>query len=119
MSIEEIDKKITADAEAEASKIGQEGQSKISQLEKVNAQTIEAIKSQIKKEAEQESEEIRRSYLVPARLSAKKSILEEKQKILSGVYEDIQKEINLSKADLAALREKSEVSAAKILFGQT
>ena len=117
MSIQEIDKRIIAQAETEAAKIGQEGQKKTSQLEKVNAEAIEELKNQIKKEAEQKSEEIKRSYLVPARLSAQKSILEEKQRILSGLYTDIQKEKNLSKADLAGLREKSEVSAAKSLFG--
>lgn len=118
MSIEEIEKRIIAEAEAEASKIRKEAEAKIEQLKVVHAKQKEEIKAEIMREANRKAEEIKRLYLVPARLKAKKAALEEKQKILGEIYREIQKEKKLSAAEISKIREETEVKAAEILFGE-
>lgn len=117
MSIQEIEKRITEDAEAESSKIIIEAEANLRQLEKIHAQKKEEVRTEIMREARRMAEEAERSLLVPARLKARKAVLEEKQNILRGIYEEIQKEKDLSAAETAKIREESEIPAAKILFG--
>lgn len=118
MSIQEIEKRILQEAEAEAAKVRKEGKAEIQKLAKFHTEKAQEVKAGLAEEARLKAEEIKRSYLVPARLKARKSVLEEKQKILKGIYDDIQKEKKLSVAELAKLREDSEVKAAQILFGE-
>ena len=117
MSIQEIEKSILEEAEAQASKIKHEAEVKTQQLEKVEAQKKEKVKAEMLREAQRKTEEVKRSYLVPARLKAQKKLLEEKQKILGGIYEEIKKEKKLSAAEISKIREETEVKAAHLLFG--
>lgn len=117
MSIQEIEKRIIKEAEAEASKIKKEAEEKIRQLEKVHAQKKEEIRAGLMRKAQRKAEELKKSYLVPARLKARKDLLEEKQRILSNIYNEIKKEKRLSAAEIGKVREESEIKAAHILFG--
>ncbi|MEE8637459.1 MAG: hypothetical protein V3T21_00245 [Candidatus Margulisiibacteriota bacterium] len=117
MSIQEIEKRIIKEAEAEASKIKKDAQEKIQQLEKVHAQKKEEIRAGLTREAQHKAEEVKKSYLVPARLKARKALLEEKQKILGKIYNEIKREKKLSAAEIGKIREESEIKAAHILFG--
>jgi len=117
MGIQEIEAQILEDAQAQAGQIKKEADKTIQDIEKVHAQKKAALISQISRETEQKSQAMERSILVPARLKAKKSILEEKQKIITQVYAEIGKAKNLSKAELEMIREKSEVKVASILYG--
>ena len=117
MSIQEIENRIIAEAEAEASKIKREAEAKIQQLESVHAQKKEEVKNELMQEAQRKAEEVKKSYLIPARLKARKALLEEKQKILGEIYSEIKKEKKLSAAEISIIREGTEVKAAHILFG--
>jgi vacuolar-type H+-ATPase subunit E/Vma4 len=117
MTIQEIEKRITEDAEAEASKTRKEAEANLQHFEKAHVQKKEEVRLEIMREAQHKAEDAKRSHLVPARLKARKAILEEKQKILIGIYTEIQKEKNLSAAEIAKVREETEVAAANILFG--
>ncbi|MDD5383158.1 MAG: hypothetical protein PHH60_05850 [Candidatus Margulisbacteria bacterium] len=118
MSLLEIEKKIIAEAEAEAAKVKQEAAERIKHLEITHNQKKEALKTEIEKEILLRTEEVKRSYLVPARLKAKKALLEAKQSILSALYSEIQKERKLSTAEINRLREETEVKVAGLLFGE-
>ena len=117
MSIQEIEKRIIKEAEAEASKIKKEAEEKIRQLEKVHAQKKEEVRTRLMREAQRKAEEVKKSYLVPARLKARKNLLEEKQRILSNIYNEIKREKRLSAAEIGKVREESEIKAAHVLFG--
>jgi V/A-type H+-transporting ATPase subunit E len=117
MSIQEIEKRITEDAQAEASKILKEAEADLRQFEKAHSQKKEEVRAEILRESRSKAEDAKRAHLVPARLKARKAVLEEKQKILKEIYAEIQKEKNLSAAEIAKVREETEVAAANILFG--
>jgi V/A-type H+-transporting ATPase subunit E len=118
MSIQEIEKRIVQEAEAEAAKIKKEAEEKLRQLEKVHAHKKEEVRARLMREAQHKAEELKKSYLVPARLKARKALLEEKQKILGRIYHEIKREKKLSAAEISKIREESEVKAAHILFGK-
>jgi len=118
MTIREIEKRIIEEAESQSAKIQAEAETSIQQLEKVHAKKKETLKNQILQDSKHKAEALSRSYLVPARLTSKKSILEEKQRILDQIYGEIQKEKKLSKAEINKLREDTEIKAAALLFGK-
>ncbi|MEA3493378.1 MAG: hypothetical protein U9R38_03205 [Candidatus Margulisiibacteriota bacterium] len=117
MSIKEIEKRIIEEASAEAAALRKEHDENLAQLEKMQARQSAELKAGIIEEAKRKAEEKKRALIVPARLSAKKALLEEKQKILGSIYKEIKKEKEISGAELVKLREDSEVKAAKILYG--
>jgi vacuolar-type H+-ATPase subunit E/Vma4 len=118
MPIQEIEKRILEEAQAKALKINQEADKKIKQIEEAGLRKIEETKAKILDEARNQAEEVKRYHLVPARLKARKEILEEKQKYLSDLYNEIQREKKLSAADINRIRDESEVKASMILFAK-
>jgi vacuolar-type H+-ATPase subunit E/Vma4 len=118
MSIWEIEKRIMEKAAAEAENMKAECEHSVEQLEKVHAEKKEEVKSEILEGAKRKAEVAERSHLVPARLAARKALLEEKQKVLSGIYKEIKKGKKLSPAEMGRIREQTEVKAAGILFGE-
>ena len=117
MSILEIEKRIIEDAEAEASRIKSEAEQSARQLEKVHAQKKDVLRRELMEDAQRRAEELKRSYLVPAKLNSRKAVLEEKQKILEKIYSEIKRAKKFSDAEIKKLREESEIKAANILFG--
>ena len=117
MSFAEIEKRILAKAEQEAVKTSQETQVEIKKLAKLHAEEMQEVKAQILKEAKAKAEAEKRSILVPARLDARKALLEEKQNIIGKIYAEIKKEKKLSGPETTKLREQTEIKAAEILFG--
>jgi vacuolar-type H+-ATPase subunit E/Vma4 len=118
MPIQEIEKRILEEAQAQALKINQETEKKVAQIEAAGLRKMEETKAKILEEARSKAEEVKRHHLVPARLKARKEILEEKQKFLSDLYNEIQREKKLSSAEIAGIREESEVKASMILFAK-
>lgn len=116
MSIVEIEQRINEQAAAEAGKIKAESERVITELVKMHNLKKEEDRIELLEEARRRAEEVKRSHLVPARLKAKKGLLEEKQKIISGIYREIKKEKKLSESEVARLRDETEVKAAAILF---
>jgi len=116
VSIQEIEKRISQEAETQAAQISKDTTEQIKQLDQVNARKKQDVKAHIRQEAEQKAEEATKAIVVPARLKAKKAILEEKQKVFSSIYQEVQKEKKLSAAEIDKVREDTEVKAAKILF---
>ncbi|MFH1347795.1 MAG: hypothetical protein ABIH22_03805 [Candidatus Margulisiibacteriota bacterium] len=118
MSILEIEKKILEDAREEAARIKKESQDAIRQLEKTHTKKRAEIKTDSARQNDTRAEDVKRSIVVPARLEARKALLEEKQNIIGKIYNEIKKEKKLSPAEIAKIREETEVKAAKILFGE-
>jgi len=118
MSIAEIEKSILEEARAEASRIKLEAKNDVRQLEKFHAEKKEEVKGAILKEAQRRAEEVARSHIVPARLKAKRALLEEKQRILEKIYQEIKKSKKLTDAEIGKLREETEVQTAAKLFGE-
>ena len=117
MSIAEIEKSILEEAQAGAAKIKVETDEHLAQLEIFYLQKKETLRKAILTSAQRNAEEIKRSYLIPARLEDKRLRLETKQTILQQLYAEIGKEKNLSSLELSRLREETEIKAAQILFG--
>ncbi|MFH1826100.1 MAG: hypothetical protein ABH823_02260 [bacterium] len=117
MTIQDIEKKIISSAEAEAEKIKAEAQAQVQDLEKIHQATTAELKAERLAAARQKAEGVKRAILVPARLAAKKALLEEKQQIMKTLYAEIKKDKKLSNAELIKLREDSEVKVANILYG--
>ncbi|MCX5751743.1 MAG: hypothetical protein NT099_08810 [Candidatus Saganbacteria bacterium] len=118
MSIKEIENRIVEEAEKEAAGIRSAGEKEIQALLKAYASKKETLRQKTKNDREKRTEEIQRSHLVPARLGAKKELLEAKQKLLGQIYAEIQKEKKLSQAEAHQLREATEVKAVQIMFGK-
>jgi vacuolar-type H+-ATPase subunit E/Vma4 len=118
MSILEIEKRIIEEAEAEAARLRKGSEAKIRDLGKLHAQKLAEVREQSLRQAQRQAAAVKRSQVVPARLTARKALLAEKQKILSKIYAEIKKVKKLSDAEVGKLREDSEVKAASILFGE-
>ncbi|MFH1684036.1 MAG: hypothetical protein ABIA67_04055 [Candidatus Margulisiibacteriota bacterium] len=116
MSIHEIEKKIVEDALAAAAKTNKESQEAIRRLDKTHAEKKAEIKTASARQSNNHAEDVARSIVVPARLEARKALLEEKQTILGKIYSVVKKEKKLSTAELAKVREETEVQAARVLF---
>ncbi|MBI4896646.1 MAG: hypothetical protein HY832_03820, partial [Candidatus Aenigmarchaeota archaeon] len=99
-------------------KINASAEQEMQNLKQVHASKVAEIQSRHAAETQNKAEELKRSFLVPARLQAKKALLEEKQNIITKIYAEIQKEHKLSNAETARIREESEVKITQILFGE-
>ncbi len=117
MAIQDIENKIIEEANKRAAEIEAENKKEMEKLNKFHQKEKQALQDKILREAERKAQNAQRSILVPARMTASKTILEEKQKIISQVYDQVQKEKKLAKADLEKLRELTEIKAAQILYG--
>lgn len=118
MPIQELEKRILDEAQAEAEEIKSLARQETQKRNQVQASKIQDLKNQVQTENQRKAEEIKRLHLVPARLHAKKALLEAKQDVLTRLYAEIQKEHNLSAAETKRLREESEVKVTQILFGE-
>jgi len=117
MTIQDIENKITEEANKRIAQIETENKKEMAKLDKFHQEQKQAMQAGILREAEQKAQSLQRSILVPARMKASKAILEEKQKYISQVYDQVQKEKKLTKADLEKLRELTEIKVAQILYG--
>jgi len=116
MSLDDIEKSILAAAEAASSKVRAEVKQQLQQLQQRHVQQKTELESEIRQQAKSQAEKVRRSYLIPGRLQAKKELLTEKQKLIGQLYTEIQKEHGLAPAEVKQLRERSEVAIAQMLF---
>jgi len=116
MGLAEIEKQILKEAETAAKKIRFENKEELGRLDKLHQENLARLKKASEHEATALAERASREVLVPARQKAKKALLEEKQRILSALYTDIQNEKKLANAEIARVREESEVNVGKLLF---
>ncbi|OGC05195.1 hypothetical protein A2276_04570 [candidate division WOR-1 bacterium RIFOXYA12_FULL_43_27] len=116
MGIGEIEKKILEQAGKEAAKIEAEAGEALARLNEAHRKKLEEMKADAAKENRVKIKALAHSVLVPARLSAKRALLEEKQKIMGAIYLEIGEEKKIGRAELNLIREKSEIKAAEILF---
>jgi len=123
MGIEDIEKKILDEAREESSRIRAEGQRKLSGFQKETLARAEALRAQILEEGKLKAEEKKRSILIPARLEAKKAILNQKRKFIDQVFEEVLKE-EIVKIDYSLdafkrrIKEDLESQITEILFGE-
>lgn len=118
MPIQEIEARILREAEAEAARLKKENEHALRGLDEAHARKKRAVREEILRQGKLKAEEVKRSHLIPARLLAKRRLLEEKQTILHELYREIGRQKKMSAAEISSVREKSEVKAAKILFGE-
>lgn len=107
MALEEIIKKISEESTLESEKIINKAESEAKKLILEAKEEAEAMKKEILKTAHKKAEGVKRSILTPARLEAKKMVLEEKNRILDEVFKGMPKE----------KREKNEIKVAKFIYG--
>jgi len=107
MSFAEIEKRIINEAEAEAEKIRKTAEEEAAEIETKGKEKAEKLRRQILAEAQKKAEEEEKAILVPARLAARKRLLEEKHKILNEVFSRLSPEV----------REKKEIEVAGFLYG--
>lgn len=116
MGIKEIEEKLLEEAQAKAGEIESRAQTELEKLKTIHEEQKQNTKDKILNAARLQAESIQRGILAPARIEAKKALLEAKQRIIGGIYEEIRKEKKLSPAELGNLRERTEIKAAQILF---
>ncbi|MFA5103911.1 MAG: hypothetical protein WC527_01875 [Candidatus Margulisiibacteriota bacterium] len=107
MGIKEIEEKIISEAEEKALEIKKKCDLVVSKIRDEALTKADAIKVEFLARGKKLAEEEKRSIVIPARLEAKKRVLEEKRRILDSA--------------LAAFpekhREEKEIEVAKILYG--
>ncbi|OGC13451.1 hypothetical protein A3J90_03655 [candidate division WOR-1 bacterium RIFOXYC2_FULL_37_10] len=106
MSLSDIENKIKQDTKAEADKIIAEAKEQVARIIKEAETKAEKEKNEILSAGEKEAQNLKRALITPAKLAAKKKILEEKRKILEQAFQGKSKET----------REKKEIEVAKVLF---
>jgi len=107
MGIKEIEEKIISEAEEKAREINKATDQSVAKVLNEALKKASAIKEEFLARGKKLSEEEIRGIVVPARLEAKKRILEEKRKILDSVLSALpEKE-----------REEKEIEVARILYG--
>lgn len=107
MGIKDIEDKIISEAEAKALEISRESELAVKKIIEEASTKAAAIKDELLARGKKLADEEKLRIIVPARLEAKKKLLEEKRKILEEVLSCFpEKE-----------REEKEIEVAKILYG--
>jgi len=107
MGIKEIEEKIISEAEEKAKAVNRESDQAVAKVIDEALKKASVIKEEALARGRKLAEEEIRGMVVPARLEAKKRILEEKRKILDSVLS------SLPEKD----REEKEIEVARILYG--
>ncbi|MGB9612770.1 MAG: V-type ATP synthase subunit E family protein [Candidatus Margulisiibacteriota bacterium] len=107
MGLAEIEKRILFEAEAEAHRIKKSAEELAEEIKAKGRLQAEELRQQILGEFQKKAEEEKKAIVIPAKLWAKKRILQEKHHILDEVFAKVPKEI----------REEKEIEVAKILYG--
>jgi vacuolar-type H+-ATPase subunit E/Vma4 len=107
MGLAEIEKKILAEAEEAAARITAQAEAEAKRLAAAAEVQAKAAREKILAQAHREAEAARQAILVPARLAAKKKLLEEKHRFLDQVFAGV----------APAVREEKELEVAKFIYG--
>jgi len=107
MGIAEIQKQIIEEAEAEAEKLRQKAEVEVQIIAEQGHHAASQKKVEVLAQARRMAEERTRSILTPARLMAKKMVLEEKHHLLDEVFKGASVEV----------REAHLIKAAEFLYG--
>lgn len=107
MGIAEIQKQIIEEAEAEAEKIRQKTETEVKIIEEQGHNAASRKKVEVLAQARRMAEERTRSILTPARLTAKKMVLQEKHRLLDEVFKGASEE----------MKEANLIKAAEFLYG--
>jgi len=93
MAVEDILKKIRADAEEAAHRIVAEGQAAADQVTAEARARVEAQGERLRAKARQRADEERNRIVTLARLSGRRELLNEKQRLIDRVFEETKKSI--------------------------
>jgi len=93
MAVDDILKKIMADAEERARSILSEGQESADVVLEEARDKVDAQKGELDNRARQHAEEERNRIVTLARLSARRELLNEKQGLIAGVFDEAAKRI--------------------------
>jgi vacuolar-type H+-ATPase subunit E/Vma4 len=107
MAIQDLKKYILDEAKKEADEMIRAAESEARKIKEEYKKAVEREKEMILREARSKSEEKKRGIVIPARLKAKKDILEAKHKVLDEVFKGVASE----------MREKKEIEVIKALYG--
>jgi V/A-type H+-transporting ATPase subunit E len=86
MAVDDILKKIKADADEAARKILGEGQASADEVAAAGRERAEALKAQLRARAEQHAQEERNRITTLAKLAARRELLDEKQALIDRVF---------------------------------
>jgi vacuolar-type H+-ATPase subunit E/Vma4 len=107
MGLAEIEEKILAEAEEAAARIIAQAETEAKHLAGAANVRAEADRENILAQAHRDAEAARQAILVPARLAAKRKLLEEKHRLLDQVFAGV----------APAVREEKELEVAKFIYG--
>lgn len=93
MGLEQVKNEILQEAKEKADEIESEGKEEKKEILAEAEETIEEIEEEHEEKLEEEKEELEKQILSKARMNAKKSKLETKQKETEKVFEDFEREI--------------------------
>jgi len=125
MAVEDILKKIKADAEEAARKILAEGQTAADEVAADGRERAEALKGQLRARAEQHAQEERNRITTLARLSARRELLDEKQALIDRVFDEAARRISgMNKSDYREfiagfLKNTVETGEEEVLIGES
>jgi len=107
MGLAEIEQEINREATAAAAKIKANGEAEAVRIIGEAKAAAEKLRHEMLTEALREADEAKKAIVVPARLEAKKKMLEEKHRLLDEVFAGVSDQI----------RQAKEAEAIKILYG--
>ncbi len=107
MGMDQIKQKILDDARSEADRIGRMAQVEADFLLQKAKEKADSRRAELIASSKAAAEQARLARVIPARLEAKKLILETKQKLLSEVFSSCSPDT----------REAKEIEVAKFLYG--
>jgi len=94
MPINDIEKRIITEAEAEAEKIKEEASDKASIILSDAEEEASKLREEILEQAKNKAEEEKRKIISPSRIKAKNDLLEKKQELIKQVFDEALKEMS-------------------------
>lgn len=124
MALEDILKKIDADAKAAAEALVEEGRREADAILAAARERAEAERERFEAMARQRAEEERNRIVTLAKLSARREILSEKQQLIDRVFEDARKRLAAMPTDeyrrfiRSIIKESVETGTEEVVIGE-
>jgi V/A-type H+-transporting ATPase subunit E len=124
MALDDIVRKIDADAKEQAETLVAEGRGEADRILAAARERAEAEKERLDAAARQRAEEERNRIVTLARLSARRDLLSEKQRLIDDVFEGVRKRLVEMPADeyrrfvRGVLRENVETGTEEVVIGE-
>ncbi len=124
MALEDIIKKIDADANRDAEALADEGRQEAESIVAAARKRAESEKDRLDAAARQRAEEERNRVVTLARLSARRELLSEKQRLIDRVFEEAHKRLAAMPVDeyrrfvAAVLKDAVETGDEEVVIGE-